>query len=217
MPFVKSAAGASKWSMALAKTFDSIIFDYGGVLVEHQTEKDHAAMAAVAGMEPLLFSELYWASRLDYDKGVVTGAEYWQAIAKKADKLLTPEALERLTEIDTTSWMRFDSVMWNWVAELRQAGKPIAVLSNMPRDLGETLKTQTDRFTKFNNVTLSYEMQSVKPEPAIYEECLAGLGTRPERTVFLDDRIENVQGAELLGIQALQFVNRDDVLRKLRT
>jgi hypothetical protein len=32
----------------------------------------------------------------------------------------------------------------------------------------------------------------------------------------LDDRIANVQGAELLGIQAVEFLNRDDVLRRLR-
>ena len=202
--------------MALAKAFDSIIFDYGGVLVEHQTESDQARMAEVAGLEPSLFSERYWTNRLDYDKGLLTAAEYWQYLAKAADKVLTPATLESLSEIDTLSWMRFDTVMWDWIAELHASGTPIAVLSNMPRELGETLKARTDRFAKFNHLTLSYELHSVKPEPEIYEECLMGLGARAERTVFLDDRIENVRGAELLGIRAVHFVDRDQVLRELR-
>jgi FMN phosphatase YigB (HAD superfamily) len=38
----------------------------------------------------------------------------------------------------------------------------------------------------------------------------------PGRTLFLDDRIENVRGAELLGISAMQFLDRDEVLQRLR-
>ena len=63
---------------------------------------------------------------------------------------------------------------------------------------------------------VSYEIHSIKPEPVIYEHCLAGIGTAPERTIFFDDRIANVDGAESLGIHAIEFLNRDDVLRRMR-
>ncbi len=36
--------------MALVSSFDSIIFDYGGVLVSHQTEDDQATMAQSLGV-----------------------------------------------------------------------------------------------------------------------------------------------------------------------
>ena len=65
-------------------------------------------------------------------------------------------------------------------------------------------------------MTLSYEVHSVKPEPAIYEHCLDGIGTPPEQTLFLDDKMVNVTGAEMLGIRAIQFLDRDDVLLRLR-
>jgi putative hydrolase of the HAD superfamily len=86
----------------------------------------------------------------------------------------------------------------------------------MPRELGEALKSRTDRFHPFDHVTLSYEVHSVKPEPAIYQHCLKGLGTTAERTIFFDDRIANVHGAELLGIHAIEFLDRDDVLLAMR-
>jgi FMN phosphatase YigB (HAD superfamily) len=41
------------------------------------------------------------------------------------------------------------------------------------------------------------------------------MGLRAEETLFLDDRIENIRGAERLGIHGVQFTSREDVLPKL--
>jgi len=202
--------------MARANSYDGYIFDYGGVLAHHQTDAEQARLAAIAAIPQEKFSSLYWDTRLDYDKGTVTVAEYWQNIARGANKTLTAAAIEQIVDADNRSWMHFDQAMWDWIGELRAAGKRVAMLSNMPRDLGEALASQTDRLRVFDHVTVSYEIHSVKPEPAIYEHCLAGIRTAPERTIFFDDRIANVQGAEALGIHAIEFLNRDDVLRRMR-
>ena len=174
-------------------------------------------MASLLGIPSETFTESYWANRLDYDKGNITSAEYWLEIGRRSSTKIDASLIDQLTQADSESWMHFDEVMWNWLKDLRQAGKQMAILSNMPLDLGEALKAQSDRLTNFDQVTLSYEVRSSKPEPAIYEHCLEGLGTSPERTLFLDDRIENVQGAELLGIRAMQFLDRDDALLQLRS
>ena len=163
-----------------------------------------------------LFTELYWSDRLDYDKGLVSGFEYWQSIAQRAGTVVSQEAIDQLIELDAVSWMQFDSVMWEWVNRLRHSHKRVAMLSNMPRELGEALKARTERLNIFDFVTLSYEVHSVKPEPAIYEHCLEGLGLEPEQTLFFDDKIVNIQGAELLGMRAIQFTDRDDVLLRVR-
>ena len=67
--------------------------------------------------------------------------------------------------------------MWEWIDALHAAGKRLAILSNMPRDLGEALRNRTRRFDPFDQVTLSYELRAAKPEPVIYQDCLVGLGT----------------------------------------
>jgi putative hydrolase of the HAD superfamily len=202
--------------MALVNSYDGYIFDYGGVLAHHQSDADQARLAALAAIPRERFSNLYWDTRLEYDKGSVTAAEYWGNIGQAAGKALPEAIIAQIVEADNRSWMQFDQIMWDWIAELRAAGKRVAMLSNMPRDLGEALASQTDRLNVFDHVTVSYDIRSAKPEPAIYEHCLAGIGTAPERTIFLDDRIANVRGAESLGIQAIEFLNRDDVLSRLR-
>jgi putative hydrolase of the HAD superfamily len=203
--------------MALADQYDGFIFDYGGVLVTHQTPEDQRRLAQIARVPVETFTELYWAERARYDKGELTADEYWRGLARNAgSKPFDSDIVDKLTEADTRSWMHFDAVMWDWLKSLKASGKRLAVLSNMPRDLGEVLKSRTDRFNQFDHVTLSYEVNAVKPEPAIYEHCLEGLNISAERTLFLDDRMENVRGAELLGITATQFLDRDEVLLRLR-
>ena len=201
--------------MALLTGFDGIIFDYGGVLVHDQTKEDRRRLADIAGLREDLFTDLYWALRPDYDKDLVTAAGYWQRVAVAAGEELHPSAIEQLTEFDTTSWMQFDEVMWEWLEQLRAAGKRLAMLSNMPRDLGDALKTRTRRLGSFDHVTLSYEVRAIKPEPVIYETCLEGLSLPPERTLFFDDKIANIQAAELLGIRGIQFTARDEILARL--
>ena len=203
--------------MALVSSYEGFIFDYGGVLVSHQTDKELTRLAQLASVPEDAFNELYWSDRLDYDKGLLTAAEYWQALVNRGGGgRLGQQQLQDLIELDSESWMHFDDVMWEWIDQLRGAGKRVATLSNMPRELGEALKARTDKLNIFDRVTLSYEVHAVKPEPAIYEHCLEGIGTAPEQTLFLDDRIANVQGAELLGIRAMQFLDRDDILLQLR-
>ena len=202
--------------MALVNSYDGYIFDYGGVLAHHQSDADQARLATLAAIPHEHFFNLYWETRLEYDKGGVTAAEYWGNIGRAAGKPLSEAIVAQIIAADNRSWMQFDQTMWDWIAELRAAGKRVAMLSNMPRDLGEALASQTDRLRAFHHVTVSYDIRSAKPEPAIYEHCLAGIGTAPERTIFLDDRIANVRGAESLGIHAIEFLNRDDVLSRLR-
>jgi putative hydrolase of the HAD superfamily len=203
--------------MALVSSFDGFMLDYGGVMVHHQSERDQTKLAQIAGIPKDLFTELYWSERLDYDKDVISGIEYWQIVAQRGGTIFTERIIEELIDLDNHSWMQFDSVMWEWIDQLRSAGKRVGLISNMPRDLGKALKSHTQKLSNFDQVTLSYEIHAVKPEPAVYEHCLEGLNTPPQQTLFLDDRIENVQGAELLGIRAIQFTSRDDVLLRLRS
>jgi putative hydrolase of the HAD superfamily len=203
--------------MALVSSYEGFMLDYGGVMARHQSDADQAKLAQIAGIPKDLFTQLYWSERPDYDRDVISGTEYWHNVAQAADIALTQEVVQELINFDNRSWMQFDSVMWEWIEQLRAAGKRVGLISNMPRDLGEALKSGTQKLSNFDQVTLSYEIHALKPEPAVYEHCLEGLDTAPEQTLFLDDRIENVQGAELLGIRAIQFTSRHDVLLRLRS
>jgi putative hydrolase of the HAD superfamily len=202
--------------MALVDRYAGVIFDYGGVLAFHQTSTDVKRLADLAEMPLDVFEPLYWSDRGGYDKGLITAEDYWGDMARGVNRSFSPAQILRLIEADTISWTHFDSAMYGFVDELAAKGKRLAVLSNMPRELGESIKTTTEGFKPFHHVTLSYEVRSIKPEPEIYEHCLSGIGTAAGETLFIDDRVENIKGAEQLGICTMQFTTREEVLRRLQ-
>ena len=201
--------------MALVDRYSGVIFDYGGVLVSHQTEDDARQMADLAGISASVFGELYWVDRPGYDRGDVSGLDYWRAIGRKAGKNLSDETIHAVIERDSRSWMHFYPEMYSFAHGLRKRGIRIGILSNMPLELGEAIKAGAFGFEGFDHITLSYETRSAKPEPAIYHHCIEGLGTRPAETLFLDDRAENVNAARALGIDSLLFTAPPEVLSRL--
>ena len=52
---------------------------------------------------------------------------------------------------------------------------------------------------------LSAEVSLVKPDAAIYEHSLRGVGVAASEALFVDDKEPNVQGARAVGIRAIRF------------
>jgi putative hydrolase of the HAD superfamily len=80
--------------------------------------------------------------------------------------------------------------------------------------LGEELRATPGFLDPFDHVTFSYEIGSVKPEPAIYQDAVAGLGLKPGEILFLDDRTENVEGARAAGLLAEVFSTWEEFLEQ---
>jgi FMN phosphatase YigB (HAD superfamily) len=95
--------------------------------------------------------------------------------------------------------------MVNWAQRLRDSGYSTAVLSNLPPDLGEHMRTKMSLLEEFDCHTFSFEVRAVKPSPAIYEDCIHKLGIAPAEALFVDDRPENVRGAREVGMNAVLF------------
>ncbi|CAG4993703.1 Alpha-D-glucose 1-phosphate phosphatase YihX [Dyadobacter sp. CECT 9275] len=55
----------------------------------------------------------------------------------------------------------------------------------------------------FEKVYLSYEMGLMKPDIRIYQQVLDDSGLSAEETIFLDDNLDNINGAAKLGIEAI--------------
>jgi HAD superfamily hydrolase (TIGR01509 family) len=55
----------------------------------------------------------------------------------------------------------------------------------------------------------------MKPEPRIFQIALERLGVESSEVVFVDDFIQNVRGAQALGIAAIHFQGREQVIQEL--
>lgn len=62
----------------------------------------------------------------------------------------------------------------------------------------------------------SSDIDLFKPDPKIFQYLLNTYNLKPEETLFVDDHIENVEGAQSVGINAFQFTTIDNFRNKLR-
>ena len=171
--------------------------------------ESHAALLRITGLPPDRFEPLYWADRHDYDLGNLTGLAFWQKLLHDAGLSLAPGAAEELNQWDARMWTTQNLAMLAWQQQLKQRGLLTAILSNLGDNVLASVEREFAWIHNFDVLVWSYQLHIAKPEAAIYRHILNQLGTAPEETLFLDDKMVNVDAARALGIQALQFSTVD--------
>jgi putative hydrolase of the HAD superfamily len=187
----------------------AIVFDYGNVLCQPQHSAEIEAMAAILHLPRDRFEEIYWRYRLAYDEGKLDPAEYWRNFGQ-----VTAAQIDQLNRLDSRSWTYPDPVMPDWAWQLRETRFRIALLSNMPFTVRDAVLA-CDWLPEFDQRTFSCELRISKPSPEIYKHCLRGLDVAAEDALFLDDRPDNVRGADAVGIHGILFTSASDLATQL--
>ena len=193
-----------------------VVFDYGRVLTIEQDSTAVDEMVAICGVPMESFLKGYWDYRLAYDRADLDVNEYWVNRMKTFGVNLTPEQIAKIVVVDSKSWSRLNPISVEWVKQLQAAGLQLAVLSNMPLDLKNYLVAHLDLFSHFQYLIFSCDVHLVKPEPEIYQHCLNALKLAPQEILFLDDKIENIEGAQKFGIHSLLVDSIENTIARVR-
>ena len=183
----------------------AVIFDYGMVLTGPQDPESHAALLRITGLPLDRFETLYWADRHAYDEGKLTGLAFWQKFAREAGLHLSPATIDELNHLDARMWTTQNPAMVAWQQQIKQHGLLTAILSNMGDNVLANLQREFLWIHNFDVLIWSFQHLMAKPDPAIYHLVLEKLHVRPEESLFLDDKLINVQAAQALGMHAIQF------------
>jgi putative hydrolase of the HAD superfamily len=188
-----------------AKPWDVVVFDYGRVLSHAPTRDELQEFAALAGVSEPPFFEIYSNTRDEYDCGRHDCQQHWQRFATAAGVVLSAEKIHRIMDFETQLWMRVNQDALALAREIKAAGMRTAILSNMPPDLLRSMRQSFDWLDEFEVQIWSCEHGFIKPGPEIYGVCLDVLGSEPGRTLFFDDRPNNVESARKAGMEAYLF------------
>jgi putative hydrolase of the HAD superfamily len=83
------------------------------------------------------------------------------------------------------------------------------------RHIGEFIPSKT-MADMVHTAYYSHELGLRKPDPHIYQKVIDLQNLNPAKTLFFDDRIENITAAQARGIQAIQVTYSDQILDQLR-
>lgn len=167
-------------------------------------------------MRSLALQRLYWAVRLDCDRGAFSGQKYWQHIAQQADHEISEVTADELVKLDAMSWANPNHELVACILEIKASGIRVSVLSNTPREIKQHLLAALDWFSVFDDLTFSCDLGITKPDPAVFEHSLRKLNVRADEAIFIDDHEANVKGATAPGIQSLLYTSNEQLAAALR-
>jgi HAD superfamily hydrolase (TIGR01509 family) len=186
-----------------------IVFDFAGVLFRWQPEamlkREVPHLAHDEASAQRLKAEIFQAWGGDwgeFDRGTVAAPELIGRITRRTG--LAAADVQRVVErIPLELQPMADTVQW--LARLRDQGREIYFLSNMPEPYAAHLEREHTFVTWFADGVFSARVHHIKPERGIYELAAARFGAQPQELVFLDDHVPNVEAARSLGWNAVHF------------
>ena len=188
----------------------NVVFDFGQVLVYFQPSymvgayvSDEADKALI---EEVVFDRLYW-DRLD--SGDISDKEVVSAI-----KTRLPERLWDVSEKIYYSWI-YNIPEIEGMSELIDRIKnrynvKVYLLSNISNYFASHSE-EIPILKKLDGCVFSAPIGIVKPSREIFEHLCKAYKLSPEETLFIDDRLDNIEGALRCGLKGYIFdgdVNR---------
>ena len=180
----------------------NVVFDLGRVVFAQDPAKSTAEFKQFFSYVSLTPMPQFW---VDYDMGVLSidqvAAELaaYRGVETSFAREMIQIAIGKQETIAPTAEL---------IADLKQAGYRLYVLSNMSREFIDFLREQ-EVYANFDGDVVSCEVGVVKPMPEIYDVLLERFSLEPSETIFIDDRRENIDAAEAKGISAFHFDRND--------
>lgn len=193
----------------------AIIFDFGGVLVRTEDRKPRTVLAERLGMTYDELSALIFdsPSAIQAMRGEISALEHWDEVRKSLD--LDAEGIEW---VSTEFWAgdALDENLVNVLRSLRPRYTTV-LLSNAWDDLRPMIEEEWKIDDAFDRLVISAEIGMVKPDLQIYQWVIAELGVDASQAVFVDDFIQNIEGANAAGMKTIHFQSPGQALQELRS
>ncbi len=195
----------------------AIVFDLGNVLFDIDFEIVYRYWAHYSNQSVKKIKQrlgLWHKSEmaLQFERGLVEEDVFRQWISKKIGYNLSPDLYR---ESWNSLYLPCHEGMSPLLAAL-QANYRIVGLSNTNYTHQQSWEVlYKPQLTYFEKVFCSHELQEVKPDRAIYLPVIDYLGLPSAACVFLDDKLENVEGAKAVGMQSFQVLSFEQMKEDL--
>jgi putative hydrolase of the HAD superfamily len=127
----------------------------------------------------------------------------------KASRLLSKPAETIIEEFFGNSGR--DDEALAFVSSLRPLYK-VVLLSNAGDGMVEARFTPDELQRYFDLTVLSNQLKTAKPDPAMYRWACEQLSVATEDALVIDDASDNCEAAQAIGMQAVQYRNRQQAL-----
>ncbi len=99
--------------------------------------------------------------------------------------------------------------------ELKSKNYKCYVLSNWSSETFIGMCDEYKFLNDFDGMIISGDYNLVKPDEKIFKLAIEKFDLTPQDTVFIDDRIENIEASELLNFKTIHLINPNKIREKI--
>lgn len=195
----------------------AVVFDFGGVMTTSVMPERLRPLTDSLGISWDVIEKGFARYRCQHDAGFFTLAEMYAKIWADAGLTISSTDLNRIAEVDRSSWLYRNERTLAWMRELKAAGYRIGILTNMSPEFAPLFRRHFADFIELGDaLVISGEVGLYKPQREIYELLRMRICLPASELVFVDDVEANVRGSEAAGWRAIRFVTNEQVERDFR-
>jgi putative hydrolase of the HAD superfamily len=195
---------ARRWRReAASRRVDAILFDADGVIQRAPADirlRIAAALGAAEGDAEACMADVFAAEA----PALIGQAEFAAALVPVLTRWCAACEPAHIQAV----WHTFDVDLGvlDLVRELRRAGLVCAIASNQEASRAQCMSERDGYRAAFDREHYSCHLGHAKPGAAFFTELIRQGGYEPARTLFIDDREDNVAAARAAGLLAERFV-----------
>jgi putative hydrolase of the HAD superfamily len=194
-------------------SYRAILFDLGRVLVHFDFQRVYRKLEGMcphaASEIPKRFAETRLAER--FETGLIESRDFHAEVRQILGLNVDFDAFCALFCEIFTDILVPDGLVGELAGRYR-----LVLLSNTNAIHFEMVRRTYPILRHFHAFCLSYEVKAMKPNPKIYQAAVEMAGCLPEECFYTDDIAKYVEGAQRLGIDAVQFAGAEQLQQEMR-
>jgi putative hydrolase of the HAD superfamily len=193
-----------------SNSVEALLFDLGGVVIEIDFDRvfSHWALSSNQSLEILRSRFAFDSNYERHERGEIDALEYFASLRKSMGINITDEEFIAGWNSLYVGEMPGVSTLLSTVGEKL----PIYAFTNSNFTHQLVWSKMFKRvLSLFQEVFVSSEIGKRKPEPAAFHAISNDIGVKLEKILFFDDSLENIEGAEKVGIQTVHVTSPRDI------
>jgi putative hydrolase of the HAD superfamily len=204
----------------------AVIFDWGGVLVDNPVPGMLTYCAQQLAVSKKRLIHIYREFAHDFQTGRISDKILWGKISdelsmnnRRIQNMKRVKSLERPPDL---LWLnafkrvyKLKKNMFHLAMTLKNNGYKIGLLSNTEKKIMEFYYRQLN-YDMIDVAIFSCAEGVAKPDESLYHIILNRMGLAAGESVFIDDKMENVKSAQLIGMKTIIFQNQKQVIQALQ-
>lgn len=198
------------------KTIDSIIFDLGGVLIDWNPE--YVYLDVFNGNREKM--QWFFDNICTNEWNENQDAGYPMAKATEERVAMFPEHEELIRMF----YGRWDDMLGESISKTvtilekltKSSNYKVVALTNWSHETFPKALKKFEFLQWFEGIVVSGEEKTRKPFKEIYQITINRFSLVPEKSIFIDDNLRNVEAANSIGINGIHFKSPDQLISQLK-